>query len=57
MADELPSLAAELMNTAHVVAKQHNLPRGISKVGLRIISSSPYIRFLPHLLSEVLNTS
>ena len=33
MADELPSLAAELMNTAHVVAKQHSLPRGIFKVG------------------------
>jgi len=46
MADELPSLAAELMNTAHVVAKQHNLPRGIFKVGLRIISSSPYIPLL-----------
>lgn len=57
MADELPRLAAELMNTAHVVAKKHNLPRGIFKVGLHLISSSHYIPLLPRLLRGVLNTS
>lgn len=46
MADELPSLAAELMNTAHLVAKKNNLPRGVFKVGPPSTSIPTALTFL-----------